>query len=373
MTSMLRVTGLMKGFAGGDAGDVQAVRDVTFEVAEGEFFALLGPSGCGKTTTLRCVAGLERPDGGSITIGDRLVAEASKNIHVPAFERHLGMVFQSYAIWPHLDVFENVAYPLRVRRPRVPREAIVEAVTETLALVSLGALARRSSTALSGGQQQRVALARALVAKPRLLLLDEPLSNLDATLRDQMQQELAELVRRVAITTLYVTHDQAEALAMADRIAVMSHGVIIQQGDPRDVYERPRNRVVASFLGQANALVGTVLSRAADGYGTVAVGGDGGRVRVSLPTQGVEGSLVDLLVRPEAIALDVTDGGGDGLMNGVVTRIAYQGHRTECYVRVGDAIVRVLRPAADGVGPGDPVWLRIDPDRCLVCVHEGSA
>lgn len=374
MTTMLRVTGLGKEFEGGDAGGVvRAVRDVTFEIAEGEFFALLGPSGCGKTTTLRCVAGLERPDAGSITIGNRSVADASADVFVPAFARNIGMVFQSYAIWPHLDVFENVAYPLRVKRPRMARAEIVETVTATLTLVGLEALARRSSSALSGGQQQRVALARALVAKPRLLLLDEPLSNLDAKLRDQMQEELADLVRRVGITTLYVTHDQAEALAMADRIAVMSHGSIVQQGRPREVYERPRTRFVASFLGQAGVLVGTVASREPGGHDVVSLGADAGRVRVSLPAGLAEGSLVDLLVRPEAIALEAEDPGHGEAVAGEVARIAYQGHRTECYVRVAGTTVRVLRAAADGIQPGDRVWLRIDPDRCLVCAHEGEA
>src|SRR5471032_852649 len=237
---MLKVEGLVKAYATPE-GPVQAVKGVSFDVPQGAFFTLLGPSGCGKTTTLRCVAGLEQPSGGTISIAGTVVADAARGIHVPAYRRDIGMVFQSYAIWPHMDVFGNVAYPLRVRKPRPPRGEIQERVMEALRLVGMAAMARRSATKLSGGQQQRVAFARALVRHPKLLLLDEPLSNLDAKLREQMRFELQELVARVAITTLYVTHDQSEALAMSDTVAVMSDGIIAQSGRPREVYTKPRN------------------------------------------------------------------------------------------------------------------------------------
>src|SRR5579871_2342425 len=223
---MLKVTGLTKTFALAD-GSVRAVDGVDFTVADAQCFALLGPSGCGKTTALRCVAGLEQPDGGTVEIGGEVVSDAARGIFVPTYERRIGMVFQSYAIWPHLDVFENVAYPLRVARDR-PRAAEIKArVMDVLALVGMQDMARRAAPLLSGGQQQRVALARAIVRRPSLLLLDEPLSNLDARLREAMRRELAALQRRLGITTLYVTHDQTEALSMSSRIAVMEHGSIV--------------------------------------------------------------------------------------------------------------------------------------------------
>ena len=207
---------------------------ISFTIPEGLCYALLGPSGCGKTTTLRCVAGLETASSGRIEIAGTVVSDPGVGLFVPVHERPIGMVFQSYAIWPHLDVFENVAYPLRVRRRRVPRAEIEERVADVLALVGMAAMARRPATQLSGGQQQRVALARALVRQPALLLLDEPLSNLDARLRVNMRNELSELVARVGVTALYVTHDQAEAFALADRIAVMNAGHIVQEGTPRE-------------------------------------------------------------------------------------------------------------------------------------------
>jgi iron(III) transport system ATP-binding protein len=246
-----------------------AIEALDLDVAEGEFLALLGPSGCGKTTTLRCVAGLERPDSGEIRIGGQLVDAAALGRHVPPYDRDIGMVFQSYAIWPHLDVFENVAYPLRVRRPRPSSSAIADQVMSTLALVGLGGLARRSSTTLSGGEQQRVALARAIVRRPRLLLLDEPLSNLDARLREQMRYEIGDLVRRVGVTTLYVTHDQEEALATADRVAVIVDGRLVQSDAPEALYARPAAPAIAAFLGPGNLVRGRITALDANGAGIV--------------------------------------------------------------------------------------------------------
>ena len=252
---MLTVRGLTKTYATADGG-FQALKGIDFDVPQGGFYTLLGESGCGKSTTLRCVAGLEEPDGGSISIGGEVVADPERGVQVPAFERDIGLVFQSYAIWPHMDVFANVAYPLRVRRPRVAAADIKAQVMEALRLVGMEDYANRQATKLSGGQQQRVAFARALVRRPKLLLLDEPLSNLDAKLREQMRFELQELISRTGVTTLYVTHDQSEALAMSDTVAVMAGGRIAQSGAPRDVYGRPDNRTVANFLGSANFLRG---------------------------------------------------------------------------------------------------------------------
>ena len=254
---MLEVRGLAKSFVT-DEGAVRAVDDVSFSVAEAQCCALLGPSGCGKTSILRCVAGLERADRGTISIGGRVVSDADSGIFVPVHERPIGMVFQSYAIWPHLDVYANVAYPLDVQRPRLAASEIDRRVMDVLTLVGMQTMARRPATRLSGGQQQRVALARAIVRRPSLLLLDEPLSNLDARLRDAMRRELSMLIRQIGITALFVTHDQIEALSLADNVAVMRDGRIVQEGAPADIYDKPRNLFVAQFLGAANVLSGKI-------------------------------------------------------------------------------------------------------------------
>ena len=235
-------------------GAVAAVRGVTFSVGPGEHVTLLGPSGCGKTTTLRAIAGLEKPESGEIRIDGAVVFGSSPRVSVPAERRGLSMVFQSYAIWPHMTVFDNVAYGLRVRRR--PEAEIGERVREALTLVQMGDLATRSASKLSGGQQQRVALARAFVFSPAVLLFDEPLSNLDAKLRAEMRIELKELQRRLGITSVYVTHDLEEALAISDRIVVMRDGVIEQVGTPAEIYDLPRNTFVADFVGSANLIRG---------------------------------------------------------------------------------------------------------------------
>jgi iron(III) transport system ATP-binding protein len=242
---MLTVKGLCTEYAG-DGKDrqsrVRAADDVTFDVPEGTFFTLLGPSGCGKTTTLRSIAGLERPVSGEIRIGEAVVFSGERRVFVPPNRRNIGMVFQSYAIWPHMNVFENAAFPLKVGSARLSKAAIDERVNRVLAAVGLADFAGREATRLSGGQQQRLALARALVMEPKLLLLDEPLSNLDAKLRQRMRFELKRLQRELGVTTVYVTHDQNEALALSRQIAVMNAGRIVQVGTPREIYESPRPR-----------------------------------------------------------------------------------------------------------------------------------
>ncbi len=245
---MISVKDLQKSFAGA-RGEVKALRGVSFEVGKGELFTLLGPSGCGKTTTLRCIAGLEQPLSGEILIDDQPVYSAASGTFIPPERRNIGMVFQSYAIWPHMTVFQNVAYPLA---KEASRAEIGERVARILDRLSLGALSDRLAPNLSGGQQQRVALARALVAQPQVLLLDEPLSNLDAKLREQMRFELKALQESFGITTVYVTHDQEEALALSDRIGLMHEGALIEVGSPADLYLRPAHRVTADFLGTAN-------------------------------------------------------------------------------------------------------------------------
>ena len=234
-----------------------AVRELNLAVAEGEFVTLLGPSGCGKTTTLRCIAGLEHPDAGEVRIDGRIVASAQRGIYLPPEDRNIGMVFQSYAVWPHMTVFDNVAFGLRIRR--VERARMRALTMKALELVGLAHLADRYATKLSGGQRQRVALARAIAYEPKVILFDEPLSNLDAKLREQMRVELVRLQREVGITSIYVTHDQAEALVMSDRVVVMADGAIQQIGDPQTIYARPANRFVAKFIGVANLVDGVLL------------------------------------------------------------------------------------------------------------------
>ncbi len=263
---MISVANLVKEFRVAEGIKV-AVDDISFQLKDGEFFTLLGPSGCGKTTTLRSIAGLEKPTSGVISIEGRKVFD--NKVLVPAAERQLGMVFQSYAVWPHMSVFDNVAFPLQVSDNKPSKAEIRSRVEEALELVDLGGLGERAATKLSGGQQQRLSLARALVRRPKMLLLDEPLSNLDAKLRERMRSELRVIQQQIGITTLFVTHDQIEALSMSDRVAVMNAGKIEQVGSPRDVYHDPASAFVADFIGGANMFEGTVEAVEPDGSATV--------------------------------------------------------------------------------------------------------
>ncbi len=341
-------------------GDVVALHRVGFEVGEGEFLSLLGPSGCGKTTTLRCIAGLERGDEGTIHIGDTLVSDFGRNTVVPPERRGIGMVFQSYAIWPHMTVFKNVAYPLMAQG--ADKAAIEKAVHETLALVDMASFADRPATNLSGGQQQRVALARALVAKPRVLLLDEPLSNLDAKLRDQMRIELRQIQQSTGVTAVYVTHDQSEAMALSDRVIVMNSGRIEQIGSPREIYQTPATAFVAEFVGSSNFLHGQVQKREGS---TAQVALDGGDT-IMVPDKGLDGKVL-IALRPQfctarPAGAPVPEGGN--ALEGKVARVTYFGERSEARVAVNGAELLVYLPLDSALRVGDAVRVTFAPENC---------
>jgi iron(III) transport system ATP-binding protein len=294
----ITIAGLVKQFANADDA---AVADVSLEIPSGSFFTLLGPSGCGKSTTLRCLAGLERPDAGEIRFGDRTVFSDRERVNVPTYRRRIGMVFQSYAIWPHMNVLQNVEYPLHnvPRQKRKGRAEITEQAMTALELVSMSHLAKRSAPLLSGGEQQRVALARALVQDPDVLLLDEPLSNLDAKLRDQMRHELRDLQEKVQVTTIYVTHDQDEAFSLSDQMAVMSKGKVMEVGEPTDIYRVSRTAFGAEFLGTASKVPGRVTR--ARGPGMAVVSTAIGDLLCRTGSDLSQGDEVIAYVRPEEV------------------------------------------------------------------------
>ncbi len=342
-------------------GEVPALKELSLAVASAEMLVLVGPSGCGKTTCLRCLAGLERPTAGRITIGERTVTAIEDGIFVPPEQRQIGMVFQSYAVWPHMTVFENVAYPLRAMGTQ--RNAVKPRVEEALRLVQLGHLAERYSSQLSGGQQQRVALARSLVAEPALLLFDEPLSNLDANLRTQMRIEIKELQKKLGFTGVYVTHDQAEALAIADRVAIMEQGVLRQVGTPRDVYDHPANSFVASFMGSTNLLRARVKERSGTGAAIEIEGGFSLSVEQAGDFAAGEKAMVS--ARPECLALlPAGSAAGVGVWPGTVTLATFIGDVTIYRVQVGAHTLEVRAPANTSYEPGAAVAVKPDAQRC---------
>ena len=345
-------------------GAVAAVRDLSLEIRDREFVTLLGPSGCGKTTLLRLIAGFLEPDAGMIRVDGTVLS--SRDVVVPPERRGMGMVFQNYAIWPHKTVYDNVAFGLKVRR--VGRAEARERVARVLELVNLGGLDRRFPSELSGGQQQRVALARSLVVEPSILLLDEPLSNLDAKLRERMRWELKELQRRTGITFVYVTHDQAEAMALSDRIAVLSAGALLQDGPPRDVYARPASRVVADFMGLVNLLPGRVV-RTAAGETLASVAG-GAPVRVELRPGLADGAGIQVAIRPESLRLvhdGQTPGAGGGVLSGKLADVTFLGNLVDCHVVLDDGTrVRVQADPGVPLQPGQTFRLAFESHACTV-------
>ena len=335
-------------------GAFTAVEGVDLAVNKGEFLTFLGPSGCGKTTTLRMIAGLERNTGGRIMIEDTVVSDPAANWFVPPERRQLGMVFQSYAIWPHMTVFENVAYPLRIRR--MAKAEVTRRVNDVLDLIEMRHLADRPAPALSGGQQQRVAIARALVFEPSVLLLDEPLSNLDAKLRTQMGEEFRKLQQRLGITTLYVTHDQDEAMALSDRIVVMQSGNVLQIGSPQQIYHRPENLAVARFVGSPNVLDARVQASAdADGLHRLNVQGDGWSGTALASRSYGAGESVHVMVRPENLRLagaaPVVD--TDLTLKGMVTDLVFRGAVYSVTIAVASMHLTLELPSATTVAIGD--------------------
>jgi iron(III) transport system ATP-binding protein len=362
---MISVRGLVKRYDGRDVVR-NAVDGISFEIPEGRLFTLLGPSGCGKTTTLRMIAGLERPTAGEISIDGRVVCSGLSATYVPANRRPIGMVFQSYAIWPHMTVFQNVAFPLTVG-PAKPARAVVEEKTRAaLDLVGLGDLARRSATALSGGQQQRVALARALVREPRVLLLDEPLSNLDAQLRERMREEIREVQLKLGITAIYVTHDQNEALAISDDIMLMDAGAMIEIGAPQEIYRLPKAPFTATFIGIANEIDGTVQRTAA---GTT-IATAHGSLRLDAGTF-ADGEPVRVYVRPENFAVHRQP--WPGTWTGTVSFVTYQGDSWDYHVASAGHTLRVrVHNEKEGLRRGDAVFLEPDGTAAVVMGGAGS-
>jgi iron(III) transport system ATP-binding protein len=343
---------------------VVAVNHIQLEVNQGEMLTLLGPSGCGKTTTLRCIAGLERPEEGDIIIDGKSMLSQG---FVHSSKRGIGMVFQNYAVWPHMKVYKNVVYGLKLQR--ISRRSIRERAEQVLELVGLTGLEERYPAQLSGGQQQRVALARALVGNPKVLLLDEPLSNLDAKLREKMRFEIKGLVRRMGITSVYVTHDQAEAMVISDRIAVMESGNVVQVGAPQEIYNRPANRFVADFIGTMNFVSGEVVEVLQDGDAVYVRTEFGERMLCKSPsiTATPPGKKVYASIRPEDVEVFAEPPQTrKNLFKGTILHRAYLGNFLYFFVSVDGSMIRVQVPHDVRQEEGQEVYLFLDPQKCLI-------
>lgn len=364
---IVRVHGLTKRYE----ASLAAVDNLDLTIEDGELLTLLGPSGCGKTTTLRCIAGLEKPDAGDIELGGNAVVCAERGVFVPPEKRQCGMVFQSYALWPHMSAFSNVAYPLK-RIGGVSRSEIRGRVDHMLHSLGLAGYGGRLPAQLSGGQQQRVALARALISQPRLVLLDEPLSNLDAKLRSQMRIELRHLHEQFGTTMVYVTHDQTEAMVLSDRVVVMEAGRVQQVGAPHDIYTRPVNRFVADFVGFENLVDAEVVESGPDSF-VAGLVSDGPRLRCASAVPPAVGETVVLGARGSAFSVSPQALGEENTFSAVVEKTAYLGHTVEYHVSVGDVRLVVSAPETEFGNSngarkptiGDTLYVNISPDRLI--------
>lgn len=364
---MLNVQGLFTEYVSDKGVVVKAAQDVTFEVPQGKLFTLLGPSGCGKTTTLRSIAGLEKPVSGAIEVNGKPVYSSAKKVFVPPNKRGFGMVFQSYAIWPHMTVFQNASFPLEVGHKKYSTQEIRQRVMRVLESVELDAFHDRDATRLSGGQQQRLALARALVMEPQLLLLDEPLSNLDSKLREKMRFELKKIQRELGITTIYVTHDQSEALALSHEIAVMRNGRIMQMGTPRDIYERPNSEFVADFVGTINFVLATVRSTDS-AQSRMVVDSEIGVIQVPMNEDFRVGEKVQVCVRPEDVHLsDETPpvSHSNHYLGSVFAKI-FLGDVLDFQVKVNDKVMLARVHPSQKTPVDAPIHIVLDPSDCIV-------
>ena len=352
---MISVSAVRKSFKSGEQ-TVTALRDIDLDVQKGEFFVLLGPSGSGKTTLMRCIAGLEKPDAGNITLDGKVVFSASPRSYVPPEERQIGMVFQSYAIWPHMTVAENIGLVLTHGPARLSRDRAKEQIRRALSLVQLENFENRPARLLSGGQQQRVALARALAINPKLLLMDEPLSNLDARLREEVRTKIKKLVSELGITVLYVTHDQVEAMVLADRIGVMAHGEILQVGKPYELYRAPTNALVAEFFGSINWLHGKVLDKSW-------VETEIGRLEVELPTEPSKSVVIG--IRPEDMKIDGSVEKSCNRLEASVARSTFVGDQVIFEMKINNTVL-TAKAMPDNKSPEGKVWIYFPKERLVV-------
>jgi iron(III) transport system ATP-binding protein len=359
---MITLSGLKKRYPGRSVTS-NAVDGIDLQIPEGKLVTLLGPSGCGKTTTLRLIAGLERADAGVIEIGGKVVSDPARRVFIGPHRRPIGIVFQSYAIWPHMTVIQNVMYPLRTTRPRPKKEDARAAAMQALELVGLADFADRPAPALSGGQQQRVALARALVREPQVLLLDEPLSNLDKGLRGRMRDEIRAVQQRLGITTVFVTHDQDEALAVSDDVVVMNGGHIVERGLPQEIYTYPRDEFTARFLGVSNGLDGVVDTVGPNGA-VVILGSRS--MTCTQASQFSSGDQVTVFMRPESFRLSRRQH-NDQAWKGTIEFSIYHGDCWDYHVRLDDAVLKVrVYQEKVGIAHGDAVFLEPDCDSAIV-------
>lgn len=354
---VVRVRHLHKRFSRADGTVVRAIDDVSIDINPGEFVVLLGPSGCGKTTLLRSIGGLEFPDAGRIEVRGEPMFSSEHRLNVPPERRRISMIFQSYALWPHMTAFQNVAYPLKARKE--PKQAIDERVRHVLELVGIPELVGQHPGQMSGGQQQRVALARAIVANDAIVLFDEPLSNVDAKVREQLRLELLSMQRELGFAALYVTHDQLEAMELAHRIAVMREGRIEQLGTPREVYDRPMSQYVANFIGRANEIMGSVAESDGD---TWVVDTPLGRVITGAAADGVGvGERAAAVCRPERCRLSLEEPEGPNKWRGLVEASLFVGAHMEHVVRIGDALFQVTSDDSEDLDTGTEVWVSVTP------------